>query len=75
MNERLVVIEHPYMRDAHLIAKVVGETKQMYNVTYWNNRRLEWKDETNRRAKTHVVSDLGEASEFDEKPLANWPLV
>lgn len=55
----VVVLEHPFMCDEHIIGRIAAPpTKSTVMVEYWNRRRNEWSDEPRRRKATAIVGRI-----------------
>ena len=46
---KLIIIEHPHLNHAHMIAKVVSQTPKTFMVVYWQRS---WDDEVEAWGKT-----------------------
>ena len=53
--DKIVVMEHSFSYDKHVIAKVVNQTKATVVVRYWNPRRETWDDEEKTRRLAHSM--------------------
>lgn len=59
---KVVIIEHPWFYNTHVVAKVESMTAKMMTVRYWKQRRG-WDDDTNRRKippSFHVLANTSE---------------
>ena len=55
---KVVIMEHPFIYDTHVVAKVVKQTKATVVVQYWNPRRNQWNDEEKSRRLTTSSSSI-----------------
>lgn len=52
--DRIVLMEHPFMHNQYVIAKVVAQTTKTVQVQYWKARHSDWDEELNRRHANSV---------------------
>lgn len=66
----LVIIEHPYIMDTHVIAKVVKQTHSRVSVRYWMHTRSKWNDVMQVRKISFKKVIHPNAAEVDDKTVA-----
>lgn len=52
--DQIVLMEHPFMHNQYVIAKVVAQTAKTVQVQYWKSRHSDWDEKLNRRNASSV---------------------